>query len=366
MSNAIVSTLIISAIAAGLAMLLVIAERFISNYGSCEIDINDGEKKFSVQGGNSLLSELVKENVFIPSACGGRGTCGYCKVKILQGGGNVLPTERPFLSEEEIANNIRLSCQVKVREDIKIFVPRELLAVKEYRAVCSDIRELTNDIRQFRFELKNDETIDYIPGQYVQLFTPKYPGNNEEVYRAYSISSDPANKRMIELIIRLVPNGICTTYCFEHLKVGDEVKFNGPYGDFTMSPTQAPMIFVAGGSGMAPIKCILHHMRNTGSQRKAFFFFGAKSFADQFFESEMREFERTLSDFTYIPVVGQDESGQWQGEKGLVTEAIARKFDNYPEAEGYLCGSPGMIQTSVKTLTEIGVDEEKIYFDSFA
>ena len=243
-----VAILVISLITAALAALLLVAERFICNYGECVISVND-DRQFSTQGGGPLLEALRSEGIFIPSACGGRGTCGYCKVKTVAGAGTLLPTEAPFLDDREKSENIRLSCLVKVRNDIQIEVPAELLAVREYTCRCSDIIDLTHDIKEFRFRLEVPAAMDFIPGQYVQILVPPYNGNAEEVYRAYSISSNPSEKDFLETIIRLVPGGICTTYCFNHLAVGDTVTINGPYGDFCLSDTDAPIVFVAGGSG---------------------------------------------------------------------------------------------------------------------
>ncbi|HEG43713.1 MAG TPA: 2Fe-2S iron-sulfur cluster binding domain-containing protein [Phycisphaerales bacterium] len=366
MIEIIFSVLVISSIGAGLALLLVIAEKFIANYGECEIDINQ-KKQLKVQGGKPLLTELINEKIFIPSACGGKGTCGYCKVKVLEGAGLLLPTETPFLTEQEQMEDIRLSCQVKVRNDIKIVIPEELFSVQEYTCQCTKIVDLTHDIKLFRFELIEPTTIEFVPGQYVQFLTPVYMPRGEEVYRAYSIASDPNEKNAIELIIRLVPEGICTTYCFEHLKVGGEVKVNGPYGDFHMSDSDSEMIFIAGGSGMAPLKSILHHMKNTGCKRKATYYFGANMLSEMFMVDLMRDFEKELADFRFVPVIATPEEGQnWEGETGLVTHAVNRYVNNASQCESYLCGSPGMIDASIKVLCELGMSEDDIYYDKFA
>jgi Na+-transporting NADH:ubiquinone oxidoreductase subunit F len=208
--------------------------------------------------------------------------------------------------------------------------------------------------------------MDYIPGQYIQFLTPVYEKSDEEVYRAYSISSDPAEKNVIELIIRLVPGGICTTYCFEYLKVGDEMKINGPYGDFRLSDSDAPIVFIAGGSGMAPIKCMLHHMKNTDNKRKAIYYFGANESRELLLVDLMREFEKQLANFRFVPVVSEPEENGADGcEKGLVTDAVERGLKNATECEAYLCGSPGMIDAAIKVLRELGVSEEKIFYDKF-
>jgi len=360
-----IAVLVVSAIAGALAAVLAVSEYYLANYGPCQITIND-EREVTVQGGKSLLSSLVDEKIFIPSACGGRGTCGLCKVKVLDGAGPLLPTEEPFLDQQERESHIRMSCQVKVRSDLKVELPAELLAVREYQCRCAKITDLTHDIKLFRFELIEPQTMDYVPGQYVQLLTPAYGKNREEVYRAYSIASDPAEKNVIELIIRLVPGGICTTYCFEHLKEGDEVRLNGPYGDFRLSETDAPAVFIAGGSGMAPIKCILHHMKNTGNQRTGVYYFGANSPDELFMTDLMQQFEAELPSYRYVPVVARPENDGWRGETGLVTEAVQKGVKNAAESEAYLCGSPGMIDASIKVLTDLGMAEEKIYYDKFA
>jgi Na+-transporting NADH:ubiquinone oxidoreductase subunit F len=363
--SVLIAVTVVSSIGAGLAAVLTISEYFLADYGPCQITIND-ERELTVQGGKDLLSMLTAEKIFIPSACGGRATCGLCKLKVLEGAGPLLPTEEPFLSEEEKKSNVRLSCQVKVRNDLKIEIPRELFAIREYTCRCVEIIDLTYDIKQFRFELLEPKTIDYVPGQYIQLLTPIYEKSSEEVYRAYSISSDPADKNNIELIIRLVPGGICTTYCFEYLKVGDEVKINGPYGDFRLSDTDAPIVFIAGGSGMAPIKCMLHQMKNNRIKRKATYYFGANAVKDMFLMELMKTLEQELADFRFVPAVAKPQNDEkWDGQVGLVTEVFQRDLKNAAEREAYLCGSPGMIDASIKVLTELGISKKNIFYDKF-
>ena len=363
--SVVIPVLVISMIGASLATVLVIAELTVSNYGQCEIAINQ-DRRLTVQGGYNLLGVLQENKIFIPSACGGRGTCGLCKVRVPEGAGALLPTEEPYLDQQERDSEVRLSCQVKVRNDLEIEIPAELFSIREYTCTCTEILDLTYDIKQFRLELVEPETMDYIPGQYVQLLAPVYEKSSEEVYRAYSISSDPSNRSVIELIIRLMPNGICTTYCFDYLKVGDEVKINGPYGDFRLTETDRPIVFIAGGSGMAPIKCILHHMKNSNNSRKAVYYFGANKINDLFLTDLMRDFESTLPDFRFVPAVAApSETENWTGEAGLVTEVVQRDVKNAPDCEAYLCGSPGMIDASIKVLKELGMNDDRIFFDKF-
>ena len=359
------AVIVVSLIGASLAGVLVISEHYLNDYGRCRITIND-ERELDVEGGRDLLSLLAAEKIFIPSACGGRSTCGLCKLKVLEGAGLLLPTEEPFLDKTERNSNVRLACQVKVRSDLKIEIPKELFAIREYTCKCTEITDLTYDIKLFRFELIEPKTMDYIPGQYVQLQAPAYKKSSEEVYRAYSIASDPAEKNLIDLIIRLVPGGICTTYCFEYLKVGDEVKMNGPYGQFRLTETDAPIVFIAGGSGMAPIKCILHQMKNTKNKRNATYFFGANQPRDLFLLDLMEQFEKQLPDFHFIPSLSEPgDNSKIEYEKGFVTDAVRRRLKNARECEAYLCGSPGMIEAVIKVLLELGMSEEKTFYDKF-
>ena len=365
MGGTILAVAVISAVHAALAAILVIVDRKVNRYGECAIDINDGGKRVTVEGGRSLLESLRDEKIFIPSACGGRGTCGECRLKVREGGGPLLPTEEPYLEETQREAGMRLACQVKVKNDIRIEIPEALFSVSEFSCVCAEIEDLTHDMKRFRLELKEPAGMNYVPGQYVQLRCPAYDGN-EEVYRAYSIASDPADRNVVELIIRLVPGGICTTWCFERLREGDEVVINGPYGEFRLSDTDAPMIFIAGGSGIAPFRCMLHHMRNTKCGRQATFYFGANRVRELCLIDTMEAFEEQLENVSFVPVVAKPaEDEKWDGETGLVTEAVARAFDDLAGHEGYLCGSPGMIDASVEVLKELGMREESIFYDKF-
>lgn len=360
------SVLVMGCIGAALAAVLVVCEKRIINYGPCKLTINE-KKELEVEGGKPLLTALREEKIFIPSACGGRGTCGVCKLKVLEGAGPILPTETPFMTKEELAQDVRLSCQVKIRNDLKIVIPDELFAIQEFQSVCSSIRDLTYDMKMFRFELREPAAIAFKAGQFVQLLCPRYKGSSEEVYRAYSIASDPQQKNIIDLIIRRVPHGICTTWCFDFLKEGDAVNLNGPYGEFHLSDSDAPMVFVAGGSGMAPFVSLLHHMRNIGSKRKAAYFFGGNTVRDLCMQDEMQQFERQLEGFKFVPVVAnRDEQSNWEGETGLVTEAVRRNYTDLSGYEGYLCGSPGMIDASIKVFRELGMQENMIYYDKFS
>lgn len=350
-----------------LALALVFADLYVNDYGICSININDSSQVLEVQGGTSLLGVLSAEKIFIPSACGGRGSCGLCKLKIHSGVGPVYPTEEPHLSPDEITASVRLSCQVKVREDMRIEIPEELFNVREYRATVASIEDVTHDIKKLRFRLQAPDPFEFTPGQYVQLECPAYRMNPEPVYRAYSVASDPADTTHVELLVRLVPNGICTTWVFEFLEQGQQVTFNGPHGDFQIHDSGREMIFIAGGSGMAPFCSILADLKARNDPRRIRYFFGAKSARDLFFVDLMKQYEADLSDFRFIPALSEPEpDDQWDGETGLITEVVGRHYPDCSDKEAYLCGSPGMIDACIKVLGERGLTDEYIFYDKFA
>ncbi|NBI07412.1 NADH:ubiquinone reductase (Na(+)-transporting) subunit F [Senegalia massiliensis] len=354
----------ISGITGVLAFLLTLAKNTIGNYGEVIININDDED-YVVDGGDTLLSSLISQKIFIPSACGGKGSCGYCKVKITEGGGPVLPTELGYLTPEDMKENVRLSCQVKVKENIKIEIPEELFSVREYEGKVSKIIDLTPTIKHLTFDIK-EGSIDFKPGQYVQLRAPKYKGSDEEVYRAYSIASSPMLKNKLKLIIGYVPEGIATTYVHHHLNENDEVLFNGPYGDFYYQNTDREMVMVAIGTGMAPILSILYHMVENNIDRKATFYFGARYIEDLFFVEELKEIEQKLPNFKFVPTLSRAKKKDgWTGDIGRVTDAIDKYMENGENKEVYLCGSPRMIDSTVETLKEKGIPENLIFYDKF-
>ena len=356
-----------AAIAAVLAVVMAVADATIADYGRVKISINGGTKELEVDGGRPLLSTLTSEGIFIPSACGGRGSCGLCKLAVKSGAGEYAPTELPWITEADRKNNVRLSCQVKVKKDIQIVVPEELFSIKEYQTTVASIRDLTYDIKEVTLKLKDSQVLDFKAGRYVQFVVPAYELTPDPVYRAYSISSSPSRKDAVELEIRLVPNGICTTYVFQHLKVGDAVSINGPYGDFHLRESDRDIVFVAGGSGMAPIKSMLADMAERGVRRKATYFFGARTTKDLFLVEEMRELEGKLPGFKFVPALSNPDPGDnWSGEKGLITEVLDRHFQRLDHHEAYLCGSPGMIDASIKVFKSKGLPEELIFFDKFA
>ncbi|MFH1117471.1 MAG: 2Fe-2S iron-sulfur cluster binding domain-containing protein [Pseudomonadota bacterium] len=366
MNAFLIPALSIAGLTTVLAVIILIAERYLMDYGEVDLRVND--KTFHVKGGDTLLNTLKEQKVFIPSACGGRATCAYCKVKAVSGFSEILPTEIPLLTKEEIKDNVRLSCQIKVKKDASIKIPDELFSIKEYRATYELMRDLTYDIRLFRFKLIEPAHIDYKAGQYIQFRSPEYGDVSEPVYRAYSMCSRCEDKDHIELMVRRVPEGIATTYLFDHLKVGGEVVFTGPFGDFYRRNTDRRMICVAGGSGMAPIRSIMLGMTSQEIERRQpIFFFGARSRRDLFMVEEWRELERTNKGFTFVPALSSPEpDDDWTGETGRVTDVISGHVPDFSQCEGYLCGSPGLLDACVEVLVSLGIPEERIYYDKFA
>ncbi len=350
-----------------LAILLMIAEFFFANYGEYVIDINDGEKSLTVKGGQNLLGTLGEQKIFLPSACGGRGSCAMCKCRVIDGAGPVLPTEEPYLGDEERKNDTRLSCQVKVKQDLRIAIPAELLAVKQFATTVESIADCTHDIKAVRFKLPEGETLKFRAGQYMQLYCEPYGEVKDGVYRAYSIASAPSTTDAFELVIRLVPNGIVTTYVFEHLKEGGPARVTGPFGDFYLRESDREIVFIAGGSGLAPIRSIVYDMIDRGvTHRKARFFFGARSLKDLYFVEEMETLAQEHDWFEYIPALSNEPSDDHGYETGLITDVVDRYYKECGNREAYLCGSPGMIDACVRVLTGNGMPEERIFYDKFS
>jgi len=366
--NILVTVLIVSGINGVLALLLVMAERFLANYGTCSININ-GKEKLEVDGGSSLLSILKGEKIFLPSACGGRGTCAYCKCKITNGAGPVLPTEESLLTPEEVSDQMRLACQVKVKSDLSITLPADLFNIKEFKAKVESLIDLTYDIKLLRLKLLNPQEINFISGQYVQLESKPYEKVKETVSPAYSIASSNYEKSTIDLMIRLVPEGICTTWVHKHLQEGDEVVFTGPMGDFQIHDGNGEMVFVAGSSGMAPMVSLLSELERNQSKRKTTYFFGSVTKRDLFYLNEMKRFEKQIPNFSFVPALSQPApEDNWQGVSGLITaplEDYLKKIKT-EDAQAYLCGSPGLIDACVQIFKKYGITEDRIYFDPFA
>jgi Na+-transporting NADH:ubiquinone oxidoreductase subunit F len=288
-----------------------------------------------------------------------------------------MPTELPYLTPAEVSENVRLACQVKLKKDIAIELPESLFNIRKFKTKVESIRDLTYDIKEVYMRL-DDQTIaaggiTFEPGQYAQLVVPPYGDVKESTQRAYSMSSSPEDKEHIELLVRLVPGGIATTWVHTAVKEGDVVEVVGPFGEFGIQNTDALMLFVAGGSGMAPFKSILNHMVEAGAypNRDVWYFFGARSLRDMFYLKEMEELEKKLPRFHFVPALSEPKpEDKWEGPTGLITDVLGSYIkDKIPKdkpMEGYLCGSPGMIDACIKVMTNNGITQDKIHYDKFS
>jgi len=347
-----------------LAAVLLAAEKVLINYGTCVVDINAGGKKLEVEGGGSLLSTLYDNEVFIPSACGGRGSCAYCKVVVPEGAGPVLPTETPYLSRQEIRAGTRLACQVKIRNDVQVEIPEDLLNVRMFNATVQSTREVTHDIKEIQFALIEPDEIEHRPGQYVQIQAPSTEG---PVFRAYSISSPVYEKRIVELNVRLVPGGIGSTY-LHNLEEGDSVVFTGPFGEFRLNEDpEVEIVCVGGGCGMAPMKNIIYSLYHQWPDRSCWLFFGCRTTRDVFYREAYQKLAEEHPNFHVVYALSDpvEEDDSWDGETGFIHLSVDKMLEPNRSRQAFLCGPPPMIEAVTRVLEEKGLDEQDIFYDKF-
>jgi Na+-transporting NADH:ubiquinone oxidoreductase subunit F len=326
----------------------------------------EGRAPIAAPPSRTLLALLRSGQVLVPFACGGHGSCGLCKVRIRGEANPATPAEERLLRQSEREAGARLACQVRPCGDLHVDLPPAVLAAREFRATLRAVEPRTPDIRGFLLDLPPDSGLAFAAGQFILLRIPPYPGSRLVLQRPYSMASPPSQATRLELNIRRAPGGAATTYLFDHLKPGDPVVFFGPYGDFRLLDSNRPMVFLAGGSGLSPIKAMLEHLAETGSQRPAIFFFGARTEADLFHLEAMRELGRRLPNFRFVPALSEPASaGAWTGERGLVTDVAERLIPWNLDFEAYLCGSPGMIAAALAMLRRRHVPEERILYDQF-
>ena len=347
-----------------LSAVLLVAEKTLADYGTCVITINEGSSVIEEKGGTSLLSALIGNKVFIPSACGGKGSCGFCKVQVLAGGGSILPTETSFMIRSEIRSGVRLACQVKVKQDIEISIPEELLSVKEYEAIVISESYLTHDIKEVTFKLIAPGEIDQRAGQYIQICAP---GPDGQIYRAYSISSPAYEKNIVQVIVRLVPGGIASTY-IHSLKVEDEVLFTGPYGEFTLSEEESTdIVCVGGGAGMAPINNIIYSIYSKWADRTCYLFFGCRTTKDVFYLEKFKELAKIHPNFKIVYALSDPigENEVWDGDFGFIHLAVDKYLASGTKNQAFMCGPPPMIEAVTEILNEKGLKPEDIFYDKF-
>ncbi len=392
-----------------LVAILLYAKAKLLPSGEVKININD-EKELTVSPGGSLLSTLGNEKILLPSACGGGGTCGMCKCQVIEGGGDILPTEKPFFSRKEQQNNYRLACQVKVKQDMKIEIPKEIMGIKKWECEVVSNRNVATFIKEFVVKLPEGETLDFRSGGYIQIDVPKITVdfkdmdieeeyhedwdkfkmwdlkmvNPEPTYRAYSMANHPAEGNIVMLNIRIatppwdraknafmnVNPGVCSSYIFSR-KPGDKVMISGPYGEFFIKDTDREMMFIGGGAGMAPMRShIFDQFLTKRTKRKATFWYGARSKREIFYEDHFRKIEEEFDNFKFTIALSEPlPDDNWDGPVGFIHQVI---FDEYlknheepEEIEYYLCGPPMMNAAVTKMLYDLGVPDEMIAFDDF-
>jgi Na+-transporting NADH:ubiquinone oxidoreductase subunit F len=342
--------------------LLILLDYVLGGSSQKTITIN-GDTQIVVYGDDTVLSTLAQNKVFIPSACGGKATCGTCKFRLVGDVPGVKPTEQPFLSPKEVEDGVRLSCQQKVTENMQIDLPSQLLSARDFETVVDVVEDLTYDIKLIRFKLIEPSTVDFKPGQFMQI---KVPGI--DVVRAYSLASNPSEKSYVEMMIRYVPNGQATTFVHKALEVGDKITLTGPFGDFFLQEnSDKPIICIAGGSGKAPIRSILFRLKELGMNRKVKYFFGARAVRDLYYTEEFNQLSKEFPNFEYIPALSEPlEEDHWKGATGLITDVLDRMVGDLSNHEAYLCGSPGMINACINVLNKHDIKQENVYYDKFS
>ena len=401
-----------------LVILLLVAKKYLVTSGAAKITIND-DNVVEVESGSSLLNTLAVNGVHLPSACGGKGSCGQCKCQVLEGGGEILDSEKGHFSRKEQQNHWRLGCQTKVKGDMKIKVPESVMGVKEWECTVIGNRNVASFIKEFKVALPKGEHMDFLPGSYAQIKIPAYDinyndfdrsligdlyvpswekfglfglhqKNTEPTIRAYSMANYPDEGDIITLTVRIatppfkpkpqvgfqdVPCGIASTYIFS-LKPGDKVTMSGPYGDFhPVFDSKREMIWVGGGAGMAPLRAQIMHMLKTLNtrDREMHYFYGARGIDEVFFLDDFLELEKEFSNFHFhLALDRQDPKADALGVKytpGFVAPVMGNTYLNKHEApedvEYYLCGPPMMSKTVLDLLHGLGVEDDMIRYDNF-
>ena len=400
-----------------LVIVILVAKEKLVPSGNVKISINDDkDKELEVAQGGTLLNSLQSNNIFLSSACGGKGTCGECRCRVPEGGGEILPTEKGHFTRKEQLNNWRLSCQVKVKEDMKVVVPEEVFGVKEWECEVISNKNVASFIKEFVVKLPEGETIDFKPGSYSQIRVPKYEAikfkdfdieekyksewdkfqmwdlvakNDEDTSRAYSMANFPAEGNIITLNVRVatppfdrakntwmnVNPGIVSSYIF-NLKPGDKVMMSGPFGEFhPILDSKREMLWIGGGAGMAPLRSQIMHLTKTLeiSDRKMSYFYGARALIEAFYLEDFYELERKFPNFSFhLALDKPDPSADEAGVKytaGFVHQVIydtyLKNHDAPEDIEYYMCGPGPMANAAQRMLDSLGVPPEMIMFDDF-
>ncbi|MCA9403805.1 MAG: NADH:ubiquinone reductase (Na(+)-transporting) subunit F [Candidatus Omnitrophica bacterium] len=401
-----ISVLVFTLITLALVTLLTIVKKKVMKQGDCKIFVNDEKEPILVPSGGTLLSALAAEKVYLPSACGGGGTCAMCKCQVVEGGGDILPTETGLIPRGEQKEHFRLSCQVKVREDMKIKIPEEIFKIQKFDCTVRSNNNVATFIKELVLELPKGAHLDFEAGGYIQIDIPPYQlkysefeiekkfhpdwdkfklwdlkaENDEEIFRAYSMASHPAEEGIVMLNVRIatppprdmsLPPGKASSFIF-NLKPGDKVTISGPYGEFFIKETKREMVYIGGGAGMAPMRSHLFHLFHTlkTRDRKVSFWYGARSKREMFYTEDFTGIEKEYDNFKYNVALSEPlPEDNWTGPVGFIHQVVLENYlKNHPEPEEieyYLCGPPMMISAVQNMLDSLGVPEEMIAFDSF-
>lgn len=403
-----------------LVVILLLAKKFLSPSGKVTITIN-GDKQLNVDQGSSIMATLNENGIYLPSACGGKASCGQCKLQVLSGGGEILDSERPHFTRKQIKENWRLGCQCKVKGDMSVKVPESVMGVKEWECTVLSNKNVSSFIKVFKVALPPGEHMDFVPGSYAQIKIPAYDcidydkdfdkndigedyiaawknfnifslkaRNPEPTIRAYSMANYPAEGDIITLTVRIattpfkprpevgfqdVPTGIGSSYIFS-LKPGDKVMMSGPYGDFHPNfESKREMIWIGGGAGMAPLRAQIMHMTKTlhCTDREMHFFYGARSLTEAFFLEDFWELEKEFPNFhMHLSLDRQDPKADELGVKyytgfavNCIRDTYLKDHDAPEDCEYYLCGPPMLIKTVTDYLDSLGVEPESIMYDNF-
>lgn len=404
------SILVFLAIVLALVAALLFARAKLTAVGKVKININE-EREVSVNPGGTLLSTLSENGIFLPSACGGGGTCAQCRCQVVEGGGSILATETDHFTRKEQQTHWRLGCQVKVREDMKIIVPEHVLGVKKWECTVVSNDNVATYIKEFVVKLPEGETLNFKSGGYIQIDVPVidvdfkdmvigdeyrpewerygmfnlHMKNTEPTFRAYSMANHPAEGNIVMLNIRIatppfdrvnggfqkVNPGICSSFIFSR-KPGDKVTISGPYGEFFLKDNNNEMMFIGGGAGMAPMRSHLFHLFHTvkDTKRKVTFWYGARSWREVFYYEEFMDIQNRFPNFKFhLALSDPQPEDNWTGNKGFIHQVIydqyLSKHEEPEEIDYYLCGPPMMNSAVNKMLYELGVPNDNILFDDF-
>jgi hypothetical protein len=414
------SVLTIVAVTLVLVALLLIIKAKLTPTGTVSIDINNGKKVLEAAQGGDLLHTLADNGVFLPSACGGKANCGQCKVRVLEGGGTILPTETGFFSRKQIKDNWRLGCQVKVKDSLKIAIPESALSVKKLECEVISNKNVATFIKEFTVKLPEGEHLEFKSGEYIQIEIPEYDidfkdidvddiykgdwekygffnihaKNTVATSRAYSMASYPGEKGIIKLNVRIatppfdrsqprgvfkmlpVPPGVASSYVFSR-KPGDKVIISGPYGEFLLpenDPDSQEYIFVGGGAGMAPLRShIMQLFKTMKTKRQVHFFYGARSLVEAFYLEDFAEIENEFPNFHFhLALDRPDPAADAAGVKytvgfvhNVMNDTYLKNHEAPEDIKYFMCGPPMMVASVNKLLDSLGVPPESIFYDNF-